>query len=399
MGCHMQAAGGGVPGEGGDGEERSRSHSPPQAEIGAFERFPEEMRHRSLPVISFSSDVREMRIWVEGSVDKGEVRCSGKHPDWTIREPIAMSPAYLGFSIEPGEPRYLHYQGVGVVFARPSGGMFMQPSIDTIMACNGLERLFAKQQQPFQRVVDVGSGSGFIGKFAAVHATGLVEEPMEVTLVDIDPAAIKYNQSSGFNAPSQSSGGRPIHWTHHSGDAIELLEQDNGFDLLVSNPPYIPTTNEVVGGKSFNSARAGRSSFWEGIGLVEFLIEHFASVRNCPPGAHMVLVVSSLTLKAPAVLEALHGLADRGVSCACLAEREVAWKAWYAGPQSRGHLLAKGTEIRQRHNVRGQDIRLFVGATPPGQSRLQIVNDGRAHHLSYHWHVVYVLDFWHNAQK
>lgn len=47
---------------------------------------------------------------------------------------------------------------VGMVFARPAGGRFMQPSIDTILVCRGLVDALAGVQ--VKRLIDVGSGSG-----------------------------------------------------------------------------------------------------------------------------------------------------------------------------------------------------------------------------------------------
>ena len=47
---------------------------------------------------------------------------------------------------------------VGMVFARPPGGRFMQPSIDTILVCRGLVDALAGIQ--VKRLIDVGSGSG-----------------------------------------------------------------------------------------------------------------------------------------------------------------------------------------------------------------------------------------------
>ena len=45
-----------------------------------------------------------------------------------------------------------------MVFARPPGGRFMQPSIDTILVCRGLVDALAGIQ--VKRLIDVGSGSG-----------------------------------------------------------------------------------------------------------------------------------------------------------------------------------------------------------------------------------------------
>merc|ERR1719162_289244 len=152
-----------------------------------------------------------------------------------------MSCAYLGFSVEPYEERYLHYGGVGIVFARPMSGEFMQPSIDTLLVCQGLRLLFERQDCKgcrFDRIIDVGAGSGFIGKFAAARAPGGARQ---VCLIDTDPAAKKYWQRPHFG----SSNIPGVRWDFQAGDACRFLERDPNYDLIVSNPPYIPTRAEA----------------------------------------------------------------------------------------------------------------------------------------------------------
>mmetsp|Transcript_14112 Transcript_14112/g.33201 ORF Transcript_14112/g.33201 Transcript_14112/m.33201 type:complete len:456 (-) Transcript_14112:95-1462(-) len=372
--------------------ERQRSRSKINASLNSFEFecFPSSVTHASLPLVAFSDDVHEMRVWRRGSIADGVVSWSRRCPDLCVRDPIAMSPAYLGFALEPTARRVLQYRGVGIVFARPPRALFMQPSIDTVLLCSGLQRLFCSGTCTFRSAVDVGCGSGFIAKFMAVHAPGTGE--LRVALVDVDPAALQYSLSEGFAAPARSASGRAISWLRHAGDAAALLARAGpGFDLWASNPPYIPTREEVIKGNAVSSHTAGSNAFWEGTGLVVFLIERFAHSTR---GAHLVLVVSSLTLKAPGVVRALETTEERGMECRCLLEREVAWKAWYAGPWGHDYLLATRGELRQRAKVAG--LELFVGAAPPGKARLQTVADGRGRCRSYHWHVLYVLDFSHN---
>ena len=75
---------------------------------------------------------------------------------WLIK--WLMFEAFKGFVVQPYELRYLHYKKVGIVFARPPGGRFMQPSIDTILVCRGVAD--ALRGMPVKRLIDVGSGSG-----------------------------------------------------------------------------------------------------------------------------------------------------------------------------------------------------------------------------------------------
>lgn len=271
----------------------------------------------------------------------------------------------------------------------------MQPSIDTVLACQGMSKLFAEGHE-FSSAIDIGSGSGFLGKFAGVRAPG--EGEMRVTLVDIDPTASTFGNSLGFNAPEQSFCGRPLTWDHVSGDAIELLSQKQEFDLIVSNPPYIPTLQETKDERTVakKSGEVSADGFWEGTGIIVNLIERLAR-GEWKGGAHLVLVLTSLTLKARSVCATLQSAREKGIRFRCLVEREVAWKAWYAGPLGHDHLLADAKDSKQRQKI--GEVEFFVGATRPGRPRLQTHSDGRQRDIGFHWHVVYVLDFWKETEK
>lgn len=368
-----------------DGSPGGRNDESIRPDEEGLELFEESLSVRSLPVVIFNDDVTEQQVWHYGCVVSGRVRRPEGPPDVRACNPVVMSPAFLGFAIEPYESRYLHYKGVGIVFARPMGGRFMQPSIDTMLVCCALAKLFEEGAKPLnvRRAIDIGSGSGFLGKFAAVHAPG--SDELDVTLVDIDPKAMEYCRKPGFNAAQAGHGGRPVSWSLRAEDAVQLLDADPNYDLILSNPPYIPTPAETRGAELSRSV----SGFWEGVGLVVYLIELLLK-RRCPEGAHLVLMITSLTLKSPQVRDLLETAAAQGVRTRILVEREIAWKAWYAGPRGLDHLLATPAEHAQRQRIGECDF--FVGATEPGDSRTG--SDGRDRYWNYHWHVAYVLDLW-----
>jgi len=131
--------------------------------------------------------------------------------------------------------------------------------------------------------------------------------------------------------------------------------------------------------------------FWKGTDIIVDLMERLAK-GEWPVEAHLVLIVTSLTLKAQSVRATLQSINPRNVHCRCLVEREVAWKAWYAGPAGHDYLLADDEQCARRERI--GEVDFFVGATRPGAPRLQTHHDGRHEEWGYHWHVVYVLDLW-----
>lgn len=83
------------------------------------------------------------------------------------------------------------------------------------------------------KLVDVGTGSGAIGV-----TLGCEEAKYQVTLTDISEEAIAVAKQNAekFNLSIQT----------HCGNMLDpLIQAGESFDILVSNPPYIPTEEEV----------------------------------------------------------------------------------------------------------------------------------------------------------
>jgi len=315
-----------------------------------------------------------------------EADCTDERRIVFTRYPIAMSPAYIGFVVQPYEWRYLHYDGCGIAFFRHDRAHFMAPSVDTVLFCAALKRLFASGVS-FSRAIDVGCGSSFIGKYCALHCPG--QDTLRVDLVDIDPCAEQYARSWGFAAPVRQKGGRKVECRPFTADAIEHLRAEGSkLDLVLSNPPYIPTREECAGETPPGPEDAER--FWRGVGMLCNMVDRFVG-RRFAAGAHLVLVVSSLSLKAPAVREAIKNAAAKGCVVTPLLMREVAYKAWYAGAGGMDHLLATEEEMQGPIDLGG--CKLWAGCSRPGRPRACMYDDGRAGESSYHWHFVQVLDF------
>ena len=265
-----------------------------------FATFPASVQARSLPIVVFDDDVDEQMVWESGVVKDGVVTHASGPPDIRVKNPVVMSNAYRGFVVQPHEVRYLHYRDVGMIFARPLGGRFMQPSIDTILVCRALVDCLADMPQ-VSRAIDVGSGSGLIGKFAAHYAQG--DGDLEVTLVDIDPIATKYYHSNTFNAQSVVGiAGRSIDWKFRAEDAVALLNNDPAFDLVVSNPPYIPTKGEATS-SSLSPLSGG---FWEGVGLVAYLLKLISERPGGPQARYLTQVRSEVCESATVTGKKLH---------------------------------------------------------------------------------------------
>ncbi|APR99370.1 hypothetical protein BCY86_00755 [Pajaroellobacter abortibovis] len=72
-----------------------------------------------------------------------------------------------------------------MLFYKPLGATFMKPSIDTFIISSALNRLFSETQQSFDKAINVGSRTGWIGKHIAFKAPE--QGDTEVILLAIDP--------------------------------------------------------------------------------------------------------------------------------------------------------------------------------------------------------------------
>jgi len=82
-------------------------------------------------------------------------------------------------------------------------------------------------------VVDVGCGSGAIGVTLALEETG-----MDVMLTDISDKALAVAKENARNLEAKTE-------FFQSDMLTELIDKELKFDILVSNPPYIPLVEEV----------------------------------------------------------------------------------------------------------------------------------------------------------
>lgn len=118
--------------------------------------------------------------------------------------------------------RYLELQvGPGVFVPRPETEIMVDWAIDTLRAMDVADPL----------VVDLGSGSGAI-------AISLAQEVprSRVHTVEIDPEALAWTKRN-----IDASGHADRVTAHQADMRTALPELDGRVDLLISNPPYVPT--------------------------------------------------------------------------------------------------------------------------------------------------------------
>ncbi|MEM1583371.1 MAG: methyltransferase [Nitrososphaerota archaeon] len=140
-----------------------------------------------------------------------------------------------------------------------------EPSEDTYLLIDALRSL---KRNVLKRVVEVGSGSGIV-------TVALAKLSDEVFAVDISYEAVKYT----WRRISSSSHAGTSHVIQ--GDTLSMFRDTPIFDLIVSNPPYLPI--EGLRDKTIEG----------GIDFIKQVVAH--SKSKIKDKGLLVLVASTLT--------------------------------------------------------------------------------------------------------
>jgi tRNA1Val (adenine37-N6)-methyltransferase len=117
----------------------------------------------------------------------------------------------------------------------------MKVGTDSIMLGSWVE------PKSVQRILDIGTGSGLLGIMLAQKA----QDTCLIDGIDIDAVAISQAQRNAKNCPWAER----LSFYHIS---LQQFSFDNGYDLIVSNPPYFPinvSANKTHYAKSRPNAR------------------------------------------------------------------------------------------------------------------------------------------------
>ncbi len=156
-----------------------------------------------------------------------------------------------------------------------------QPAEDTLLLLDAVERLYGRV---FRRTLEIGSGEGLVTE-------ALSRISMEVYTVDISIEAVH----NTWRRLKSGGSGNIAHAIQ--GDMLSMFRTGNLFDLIVSNPPYLPS--EDLGDKTIEG----------GFDFIKRLINE--SVDRIAGKGFLLLVVSTYTGD---LQELLHYIAARGFS-------------------------------------------------------------------------------------
>jgi release factor glutamine methyltransferase len=139
-----------------------------------------------------------------------------------------------------------------------------------------VEAALALEPKP-KTILDIGTGSGILAVTLALEISGAA-----VTAVDISPdaLAVARQNAQSLDAPQQ------IRWLQS--DLFAAIEQEQ-YDCIVSNPPYVPTTEPLEPQVRDYEPAAALYAGTDGLAIYRRLIPQAA--QHLAPGGHLLLEI------------------------------------------------------------------------------------------------------------
>lgn len=128
-------------------------------------------------------------------------------------------------------PKIFHYDNLTIEL-HPE---VYEPAEDTFQLLESIE------VKPDDNVLEIGTGCGVIAlKYASLGA--------KVVCTDINPYAVSLTKRNYERNKSLIKGRFEV----RKGDLFSIINDDEKFDVIIFNPPYLPTKkNEIIGGSGW----------------------------------------------------------------------------------------------------------------------------------------------------
>ena len=196
----------------------------------------------------------------------------------SIDKPVLLTDAYqinqlpsnlrdAAFALYQSYPRTVEYDSVSVSWSPTNYPRVWCPSIDTIFLARGLKPYLGE----ITSAAEIGTGSGFIIKYILTHAPKLETGVAS----DINIEAVRCATDALANEPDRNK----ISFVLPDSEASSL-GLNGKFDLIVTNPPYIPRPGANI------------DNPYEGLNLVYQLSQEAKEMLN--PGGQIIMNISSL---------------------------------------------------------------------------------------------------------
>ena len=135
--------------------------------------------------------------------------------------------------------RVVEYDGVSVHWSPVHYPGVWCPSIDTILFAKGIREALVKTRilKKINNFLEIGTGSGFLSKYLLIKKKDLGEGTQSARLTDINRDALRCAKDNIANIKGKTK----VFYTLAKNAG--KLEIPGKYDLVITNPPYIPRSN------------------------------------------------------------------------------------------------------------------------------------------------------------
>ena len=170
-----------------------------------------------------------------------------------------------------------HREFYGLPFRVTPDVLIPRPDTETLV----MELLALAKNAESPRILDVGTGSGCIAVAIAANL-----KSASVTAIDISEAALEIaKQNAEANKVADQI-------TFLGGDGLSPLAEDEKFDFIVSNPPYVAESelDQLQADVRLHEPKLALISGADGLDLVRTLVQD--SPRHLVPGGGLLLEIA-----------------------------------------------------------------------------------------------------------
>ena len=136
--------------------------------------------------------------------------------------------------------------------------------------------------------MEIGCGSGVASVFLATHLRKTATQPTEPAIIvtDINPRALQVTKATA----AANSGDLPLQLEAVQCDLLSALlpRLTHAVDILIFNPPYVPTPDDEVGSTGIEASWAGGV---KGRRVIDRAIPQIAQILARPHGVGYMITV------------------------------------------------------------------------------------------------------------
>lgn len=241
--------------------------------------FDTSINYSSINYYSYTFDLNKILMY-KCEIKNGQVNISNEKCQ--VIHPVARTNTHS--VCFPDSDNIVSFGNVSIIEQNAMGSS-MKPSMDTMVLCKAI--FIHSINNKFNKILEIGAGSGFVSKFFATIAN--FDNKLIVDMNELDGTAIAYIKSNKFGYIERLDK-KQVTYNIITESALTYLKNNIDYDIVYSNPPYVPFPQEIDNEIIYTPLKP---NFSMGIKLIESIINYTYE----KPNRSSLVLITSVTLK------------------------------------------------------------------------------------------------------